>query len=353
MILRPEFIIFCLQLGDKGSLIIFKQNVTCLHNLFHSYRMMAQPKVFVTRKVHQEAIDLLKQHCVVDIWDSDDVIPKDVLKEKVKGVAAIFCTISDTIDSDILDAAGPQLKTVATMSVGTHHISTYECKQRDIYVANTPDVASDSAAEFTVTLLLMAARRCLEGVEAVEKGEWGPWKPMWICGTEIVNRTLGILGFGRVGFGVARRLKPFGVKRILYHDMVRASFGDDLHAEFVDQDTLFRESDFLVVSCALTGLTRKLINKSVFEKMKPTAILVNTSRGPVVDTDDLADALKTGKIAAAALDVTDPEPLPSDHPLVSMPNCVITPHLGTNSHKARYDMAMNTSKNILAVLFRI
>ncbi|XP_059163442.1 glyoxylate reductase/hydroxypyruvate reductase-like [Physella acuta] len=313
---------------------------------------MSRPKVCVTRKVHDEAIALLKEHCDLDIWDSEEVIPKDELLKKVKGVAAIFCTISDIIDAEVLDAAGPQLKTVATMSVGTHHISAYECKKRDIVVANTPDVASDSAAEFTVTLLLMAARRCLEGMQAVEEGKWGLWKPMWICGTEIVNRNLGILGFGRVGFGVARRLKPFGVKRILYHDMVRASFGDDLNAEFVDRDTLFRESDFLVISCALTGLTRKMINKEVFEKMKRTAILVNTSRGPVVDTDDLVEALKTGKIAAAAVDVTDPEPLPPDHPLIHLPNCIVTPHLATNSTKARLDMALNTSKNILATLFR-
>lgn len=189
-------------------------------------------------------------------------------------------------------------------------------------------------------------------MRAVEEGKWGLWKPMWICGTEIVNRNLGILGFGRVGFGVARRLRPFGVKRILYHDMARASFGDDLNAEFVDKDTLFRESDFLVISCALTGLTRKMINKEVFEKMKPTAILVNTSRGPVVDTDDLVEALKTGKIAAAAVDVTDPQPLPPDHPLIHLPNCIVTPHLATNSSKARLDMAINTSKNILATLFR-
>lgn len=313
---------------------------------------MTRPRVLVTRQVHQQAIDLLKEQCELDIWDSDQVIPRDVLLQKVKGVSAIFCTISDVIDAPVLDAAGKQLKTVATMSVGTHHINIYECKKRDIYVANTPDVAADSAAEFTVTLLLMAARRCLEGVTAVEKGEWGLWKPMWICGTEIVNRTLGILGFGRVGFGVARRMKPFGVKRILYNDMVRASFGDDLNAEYVDQDTLFRESDFLVISCALNGLTRNLINKKVFDKMKPTAILINTSRGPVVDTDDLVEALKTGKITAAAVDVTEPQPLPADHPLVNMPNCIVTPHLATNSTKARLDMAVNTSRNILAVLFR-
>lgn len=175
---------------------------------------------------------------------------------------------------------------------------------------------------------------------------------MWICGTEIIDRNLGILGFGRVGFGVARRLKPFGVKRILYYDVVQSGSGRDLQAEFVDLDTLFRESDFLVVSCALTGQTKNLINKEVFQKMKPTAILINTSRGPVVNTADLLEALTTGQIGGAGLDVTEPEPLPPDHPLVHLKNCIITPHLGTNSTKARLNMAINTSKNIVDTLVK-
>lgn len=176
---------------------------------------------------------------------------------------------------------------------------------------------------------------------------------MWICGNEIINRTLGILGFGRVGFGVARRLKPFGVKKILYHDVIQASMGAEVQAQFVDLDTLFRESDFLVVSCALTGLTRNLINKEVFDKMKPTAILINTSRGPVVNTADLVEALKSGQIAGAGLDVTDPQPLPADHPLVQFNNCIVTPHIGTNSTKARLNMAVNTAKNIIHTLIKL
>ena len=174
---------------------------------------------------------------------------------------------------------------------------------------------------------------------------------MWICGTEIVNRTLGIIGFGRVGFGVARRLKPFGLKRIIYYDMNKASMGDDLGAELVDMDTLLREADFVIVSCALTGLTRHLIDSKALEKMKNTAILINTSRGPVVKTPDLVEALKKGQIAGAGVDVTDPEPLPNDHPLVLMKNCIVTPHLGTNTTKARLAMAKNTALNITSLLF--
>ncbi|BFZ23857.1 hypothetical protein BsWGS_26896 [Bradybaena similaris] len=314
---------------------------------------MTKSRVYVTREVHEEAIVLLKEHFDVASWTSDEVVPRSELLEQVKGVDAVFCTISDIIDAELLDAAGPQLKVVATMSVGTLHIDIAECKKRGIVVTNTPDVAADSAAEFTVTLLLMVTRRCLEGAEAVVQGEWGLWKPMWICGNEIINRTLGILGFGRVGFGVARRLKPFGVKKILYHDVIQASMAAEVQAQFVDLDTLFKESDFLVVSCALTGLTRNLINKEVFDKMKPTAILINTSRGPVVNTADLVEALKSGQIAGAGLDVTDPQPLPADHPLVQLNNCIVTPHIGTNSTKARLNMAINTAKNIIHTLIRL
>ena len=189
------------------------------------------------------------------------------------------------------------------------------------------------------------------GEEAVRDGEWGLWKPMWICGTEIVNRTLGIIGFGRVGFGVARRLKPFGVNRIIYNDVNKASMGDDLGAEFVDLDTVLKESDFLVVTCALTGLTRHMLGLEAFKKMKKTAILINTSRGPIVKTLDLVEALQTGLIAGAGLDVTDPEPLPKDHPLCTMKNCIVTPHLGTNTTKARLAMANNTARNITSLLF--
>ncbi|CAG5136244.1 unnamed protein product [Candidula unifasciata] len=313
---------------------------------------MTRRRVYVTRQVHEEAVDLLKEHFDVGVWASDEVVPRAELLEQVQGVDTVFCTISDNIDAKLLDAAGPQLRVVATMSVGTQHIDLAECKRRDIVVANTPDVAADSAAEFTVALLLMVTRRCLEGAEAVVNGEWGLWKPMWICGNEVVNRTLGILGFGRVGFGVARRLKPFGVKKILYNDVIQSSMGAELQAQFVDLDTLFRESDFLVVSCALTGLTRNLINKETFDKMKPSAILINTSRGPVVNTADLVEALRSGQIAGAGLDVTDPEPLPPNHPLINLKNCIVTPHIGTNSTKARLNMALNTARNIIDTLVR-
>ncbi|KAK6175699.1 hypothetical protein SNE40_014100 [Patella caerulea] len=307
-------------------------------------------KIYVTRIVPQEGIDILKDKYDVEVWDSEDVIPYEALREKVVGITALFCTISDEIDAGILDAAGPSLKVVATMSVGQHHIDLEECKRRGIQVTNTPDVASDSAAELTVALLLLTTRRLLEGFEAVKNGEWGKWKPMWILGTESLNRTLGIMGMGRVGFGVARRLKPFGVSRIIYHDVTQAAFADDVGAELVSFEDLLKESDLLCVCCALTAQTRHIFDKSAFSKMKSSAVLINTSRAALLQQSDLYDALKEGQISAAGLDVTDPEPLPINHPLLSLPNCVILPHLGTNTTDARSNMSINTAMNIRAVL---
>jgi len=310
---------------------------------------MSPLKVYITRQVQNEAIDLLKKKFHVDIWNSDKQVPRKELLERVKGVDAIFCTLNDNIDEEVLDAAGSQLKMVSTMSVATHHIAVQDCRARGIQVAHNPDIASDSAAELTVALLLATSRRCFEGTDAVKSGEWGLWKPMWLCGTEMTGRTLGVLGFGRVGFGVARRMKPFGLGRIIYNDVSHQSMGDDLNAEFVDLDTLITESDFLVVTVAMNNITKGMFNKDVFKKMKSTAILINTSRGPVVNTEDLTEALATGEIAAAGLDITDPEPLPKGHPLLSMKNCIVLPHLGTNTAEARLAMAIDTAKNILSL----
>lgn len=173
---------------------------------------------------------------------------------------------------------------------------------------------------------------------------------MWLCGVEIVGKTLGILGFGRVGFGVARRLKPFGVSRILYHDVSSVSYADDVQAEYASFNKLLKESDILCLCCALTPQTRNLFNAETFKKMKSNAILINTSRGAVVNHGDLCAALDNADIMAAGLDVTDPEPLPDDHPLLSQENCIILPHMGTNTTSTRENMATNAAENIIAVL---
>lgn len=306
-------------------------------------------KIFVTRRIPEKGIEILKEKCEVNVWDSDNVISREELMSNVSGVDGIFCTISDKIDKDVLDAAGPNLKVVATMSVGKDHINERECQRRGIVVANTPDVASDSAADLTVALILITTRRLVEGIEAVKNGEWGEWKPMWLCGSNIMDKTIGIFGFGRVGFGVARRMKPFGIKRIIYNDLTDVGYAQGL-AQYVSFDELIRESDILCICCGLTAQTRRIIAKPVFDKMKNTSVIINTSRGAIINHDDLYNALQSGDIKAAGLDVTDPEPLPFGHPLMSLKNCVILPHMGTSTIEARDRMTVNTAGNIIAVL---
>jgi len=310
---------------------------------------MAKPKVYVTRRVPSEGLDLLREKCDLVIWDDDEVIPRSTLLTHVKGASGLFCTINDQIDTELLDAAGPTLKVVATMSVGTDHIDRKACLDRGVYIASTPDVASDSAAELSVALILITTRRLSEGLEAVKSGTSGHWKPMWLLGNVSMGKTIGIYGFGRVGFGIARRMKPFGISRVIYTDVEEISFAQGV-AEQVDFDTLLKESDILCITCAVTPLTRGRFNKKAFAKMKNTAVLINSSRGVIVNQEDLYEALKSGTIGAAGLDVTVPEPLPLDHPLMTLKNCVILPHMGTNTVEARRCMSINTAKNILHML---
>lgn len=310
----------------------------------------AGKKVYITRRVPQPGLDILKNAgCEISIWDSDEAIPREELLKNVPGIDGLFCMLTDPIDAEVLNAAGPNLMVVATMSVGFEHIEVAECRKRGIKVCNTPNVSTDSVAELTVALLLLTSRRLIEGVEAVEKGQWGLWKPMWLCGIEMSQRTLGILGFGRIGYGVARRLKPFGIKRIIYNDVCKVAYADDIGAEFVDFDTMCKEADVICICCNLTPQTRHKFNKTTFEKMKKSAIIINTGRGGVINHDDLYEALKSGQIFAAGLDVTEPEPLPADHPLISLHNCIVLPHMGSNTWDSRNSMSETTGKNILAV----
>lgn len=184
----------------------------------------------------------------------------------------------------------------------------------------------------------------------MKNGEWGKWKPMWLCGVEMKKRTLGILGLGRIGYGVAKRMKPFGVERIIYHDVQKLSFASEFGGEFVEFDDLVKESDILCICCNLNPQTRNKFNKDTFQKMKNSAILINTGRGGVVNHSDLFEALTTNQISAAGLDVTDPEPLPVGHPLLTLKNCVILPHMGSNTWESRNRMAEIAAENIVAVL---
>ncbi|KAH9508682.1 hypothetical protein Btru_049632 [Bulinus truncatus] len=313
---------------------------------------MPDKNVYITRRIPKAGLDKLTEVFNIDSYESDEAIPHEVLVEslKQKPYDALLCMLTDKIDKEVLEAAGPQLKIVATMSVGYEHIDLQECSKRNILVANTPGVSTDSVAELTVALLLMTARRVTEGVEAVKKGEWKQWKPLWLCGTELTGNVLGIYGLGRIGYNVGRRLKPFGFSKIYYTDVQQVSYAKDIDAEYTDFEGLIEKCDFICICCNLTPQTRHMFNSKVFKRMKRNAIIVNTGRGGVIDHDALTEALKNGDIMAAGLDVTEPEPLPKTHPLVALPNCVILPHMGSNTWDSRNAMAEIAARNCIAAV---
>ncbi|XP_046883339.1 glyoxylate reductase/hydroxypyruvate reductase [Hypomesus transpacificus] len=309
-------------------------------------------KVFVTRRIPQEGMKILSQAgtCKVSLWDSDEPVPREELLKGVAGAHGLLCLLSDRIDAEVLNAAGPNLKVISTMSVGFDHLSLDEVKKRGVRVGYTPDVLTDATAELTVALLLATARRLPEGVEEVKNGGWSTWKPLWLCGYGLSGSTVGVIGLGRIGMAIATRLKPFGVKRLLYSGRAAKPRASEVDGEYVPLDTLLAESDFVVVSCALTPQTQGLCDKAFFTKMKNTGVFVNTSRGAVVNQEDLYQALSGGQIAAAGLDVTTPEPLPTDHPLLTLKNCVVLPHIGSATYSTRGVMAELSAHNLLGGL---
>lgn len=312
-----------------------------------------KPAVLVTRQdVAKEALDLLFDKCDVDIWNEDEPIPRPVLLRKIVGKDALFCLVTEKVDSELLDAAGPSLKAVGTMSVGYDHVNVAECTKRRIAVGNTPHVLTDATAELGIGLLLATARRLFEAHQAIGSGEWAKaaMNPTWMCGSEIGGSTVGIVGLGSIGFGILERLKAFKVSRFLYNSRSHKPAAEAMGAQFTTLEELLRQSDYVVVCCALTPETKGMFNKQAFSMMKSTASFINISRGQVVDQEALYEALTSGKIRSAGLDVMTPEPLPRDHPLLKLPNCVLLPHIGSAATRTRTAMAVLTAQNILAAL---
>ncbi|KAG2209485.1 hypothetical protein INT47_008329 [Mucor saturninus] len=307
------------------------------------------PKVLVTRILPPQAQSrLLEQDFDLYQWQEDACIPRHVLLEKIKGVDALFCLLTEKIDQELLDAAGPQLKVIATMSVGYDHIDVQAVKSRGILLGYTPDVLTDATADLTVLLALGASRRIKESICAAEDGQWGKWAPTWLCGSQFTNKTLGIVGLGRIGEAVGDRLKAFGIGRVIYSGRSEKP-RNRLGAEFVPFQTLLAESDVIVVCCALTKDTENMFNYEAFSRMKKS-VFVNSARGGIVHQDDLVRALKENLVGAVGLDVTTPEPLPPTHPLYTFPNCLILPHVGSATFETRENMANMTLGNILAGL---
>lgn len=314
---------------------------------------MSRPKIFVTRpSVPKEGIDLLRQTCDVEVYNEEKPIPRDALLKGVAGIDGLLCLLTDPIDKEVLDAAGPQLKVIATMSVGFDHIDIEECKKRKIAVSNTPHVSTDSVAEFTVLLMLAVGRRLFDSAAAIKNGEWVySWSPLWLCGQGLKNATVGIVGMGRIGQAVLKRLLPFGIAKALYYDVFHPiPPAEEMGAIYTPFEDLLKQSDYVVAMCNLSDETRGIFNKKAFEMMKPSAVFVNTSRGGVVNQDDLYDALKSGQIRAAGLDVMVPEPLPRDHKLTTLPNIALLPHVASAEVSVRILMGEMAANNILNAL---
>ena len=261
----------------------------------------------------------------------------------------LLCLLTDRIDTEVMDAAGPGLRVISSCSVGVDNVDLTAANARRIPVGNTPGVLTDATADLAFALLLAAARRVVEGDRFVKNGNWKTWGLDLMLGADLRGATLGIIGFGRIGRAVAQRASGFGMN-IIFTDPHPAEPEAGVEAKQVDLDTLLVQSDFISLHCPLTTETRGLINEAAIDKMKPTAVLVNTSRGPVVDQAALYEALRSKRIFAAALDVTNPEPLPPDHPLITLENCVVVPHIASASRQTREKMSLMSAQNLIAGL---
>lgn len=309
------------------------------------------PRVFVSRQLPEIGLRRLQQLTDCTVWPGQMPPPRGDLLAGVRGCSGIVSLLSDTIDAEVLDAAGPGLKVVSNFAVGVNNIDLAEAARRGIAVGNTPDVLTDATADIAVALLLAAARHVQTAADSVRRGEWKTWEPTGWLGCDLVGKTLGIVGMGRIGAAVARRLAGGWGMRVLYTSRSEKRLSDLPTAHRVPLDELLGSSDFVSLHTDLSPETRGLINRDRLSLMKPTAVLVNTSRGGVIDQDALVEALAAGRLMAAGLDVTDPEPLPADHPLVNLPNCIILPHIGSATIASRNAMAEICVDNLLAGLF--
>ncbi len=319
---------------------------------------MNKPKVFVTRHILESGLRLVMDFCEADVWPGELPPNREEILNHVRGQQGLLCLLTDRIDREVMEAAGPGLKVISNCAAGVDNVDVPAATARAVPVGNTPGVLTDATADFTFALLMAAARRLAEGERQVRSGAWKTWSLDNLLGADFSGAVLGLVGFGRIGQAVARRACGFGMQ-IIYSDpnpnvppdqnRVRTN-ETRIKAKRVELDTLLRESDFISLHTPLTGETRGLINAAAFAKMKPSAVLVNTSRGPVVDQVALFEALKSHHIFAAALDVTEPEPLPTDSPLLKLDNCIVVPHIASASWRTRQNMSRMAAENLIAGL---
>jgi glyoxylate reductase len=319
--------------------------------------------VVVTRPLPLKAWNHLTAHAQLVCWEYDRPVTREWLLDRIPEAEGLYCLLTDRIDQDVL-RFGKRLRVVSTMSVGYDHIDIPACTSRHIPVGHTPGILTETTADLAFALLMASARRIVEGVDYVRQGQWVEWKPNLLLGHDIFGATLGIVGFGRIGQAMARRAHGFRMNVLAVRSSRQTREGSKSpsakgtsgeswempRVSFVDLATALAQSDFITLHVPLTSDTHHLIGPAEFSLMKRSSILINTTRGAVVDSTALFHALEDGTIGGAALDVTDPEPLPVSHPLLTLPNCLVIPHLGSASTATRSLMADMAVENIIAGL---
>jgi glyoxylate reductase len=311
---------------------------------------MPKFKVFVTRRIPQVGLDQLGAIADVEIWPETLPPSYEVLQAKIPEIDGLLCLLTDRIDRPLIEA-GQGLKVISLMAVGYDNIHIPTATARKIPVGYTPGVLTDATADFAWALLMAAARKVVEGDRFTRAGSWQTWEPQLLLGPDVTGATLGIIGLGRIGQAMARRAKGFEM-RILYsgRDRQDPELERSLGVEFVPLEDLLQQSDFVSLHTSLSDQTYHLLSDRQFQLMKSSAILINTARGSIVDPNALYRALVQGEIAGAAIDVTEPEPIPHDSPLLTLENLIITPHIGSASRPTREKMAMMAAANLIAGL---
>jgi glyoxylate reductase len=311
--------------------------------------MADTPRVAVTRVIPDAGLNLLREAADVRLWEDDLPPSPEALDALLERAAGALTLLTDRIDGEVLDRH-PTLKVVSNFAVGFDNVDVDAATERGVAVCNTPNVLNDATAEMAFTLMTAAARRVVESADYVRDGKWKTWGPKLLLGQDLTGATLGIVGFGRIGKKLARMVSGFDMTILVndvYHD---PDAEQEYGVTYVSLDELLERSDFVSLHVLLNEETHHLISSDQFARMKKTAVLVNAARGPVVDTDALVRALEEGEIFAAGLDVTDPEPLPFDHPLVALPNCTVVPHIASATVTSRDNMASLAAANLLDVL---
>jgi glyoxylate reductase len=309
---------------------------------------MSKPKAYVTRMLPERGLNIIKKNFETEVWQDYAPPPRNVLLEKVKNVDALVTLLSDKIDAEAFNQA-PGLKIISQLAVGFDNIDLQGATKRGIYVTNTPEVLTDTTADFAWALLMAIARRVVEADKYVRNGQWRvAWHPSMMQGRDVYGATIGIVGAGRIGYAMAKRATGFSMKILFYDVIPRPEMEKDFGAKRTDLDTLLKESDFVSVHVPLMKETHHLINSDKLKLMKKTAYLINNSRGPVVDEKALYEALKEGRLGGAGLDVFEQEPTSASNPLLKLDNMVVAPHISSASYETRSKMSEMVAENLLS-----